>query len=510
MVKRLTVRATLFLGLFSFALGPVPSVAEGKVTLDVKEKTLKNGLEILVVENHTAPVVSCLMRFKVGSVDEYPGITGSSHLLEHMLFKGTKRIGTTSYAAEVPIMKKIDSVAVLLREEQRKFQNVLWHGDSAKVKALRDDIAKLQDEQKKYIIKDELWETYLENGGSGLNATTGNDRTQYFVSLPVNRLELWAWLESDRLRDPVLREFYSERDVVFEERRLRTDTQPFGKLFEQFNAVAFNAHPYNWPVVGWPGDLKTVMREEVEAYFKEHYAPNNAIMCVVGDVKPDSVFAMMTRYFQDIPAFPNPPRPVFTAEPPQEGERRVEVEFDANPLLAIGYKCPEIANPDNEVLEVVASILSDGRTSRLYKKIVEEKKLAANINASNSSSRYPDLFFITATPLAPHTTAEIETAVYEELEKLKNQPVTEWELGKVKNQLDADFVRSLSSNTGIAFTLAEISALTGDWHYLLQGMENMKKVTAADVMRVAKKYFTKSNRTVATLVKKESSASAKL
>src|SRR5262245_44151903 len=234
MAKRVVIfLLALSLGLFSFAWSPVPSVAQAKVTLDVKEKTLKNGLKILVVENHTAPVVSCFMRFKVGSVDEHPGITGSAHLLEHMLFKGTKEIGTTNYEAETPIMKKIDSLAVLLREEQRKLQNVLWRGDSAKVKSLRDQIAQLQDEQRKYIIKDELWETYLKNGGTGLNASTGDDRTQYYVSLPANRLELWAVLESDRLKNPVLREFYSERDVVFEERRLRTDTQPFGKLFEQ-------------------------------------------------------------------------------------------------------------------------------------------------------------------------------------------------------------------------------------------------------------------------------------
>jgi len=511
MIKRRTALTLAFvLGLFSFALGPVPSEAEGKVTLDVKEKKLKNGLTVLVVENHTAPVVSCLMRFKVGSVDERPGITGTSHLLEHMLFKGSKLYGTTNYAAEVPIMKKIDSLALLLREEQRKLQNVLWKADSTRIKSLRDQIAGQQEEQKKYIIKDELWETYLENGGTGLNASTGQDGTQYYVSLPTNRLELWALLESDRLRDPVLREFYSERDVVFEERRLRTDTQPFGKLFEQFNSVAFNAHPYGWPVVGWPGDLKTVMREEVETYFKQYYAPNNAIMCIIGDVNTEAVFGMLTRYFEDIPAFPQPPRPVFTDEPPQEGERRVEVEFEANPLLAIGYKCPEMANPDNEVLDVAASILSDGRTSRLYKKIVEEKKLAASINAANSSSRYPDLFYITATPLAPHTPAEIEAAVYEELERLKNEPVTEWELQKVKNQMDAQFIRSFSSNTGMAFFVSEVTALTGDWRYITQAIDNMKKVTADDVMRVAKKYFNKSNRTVATLVKKEKPGTAKL
>ncbi|MCI0331402.1 MAG: insulinase family protein [candidate division Zixibacteria bacterium] len=503
MAKRAVIlAAALSLGLFSFA--------GSKVTLDVKEKTLKNRLKILVVENHTAPVVSCLMRFKVGSVDERPGITGTAHLLEHMLFKGSKQIGTTNYEAEVPIMKKIDSLATLLRAEQHKLQNVLWGGDSAKVKSLRGQIAQLQDEQKKYVIKDELWETYLENGGTGLNASTGNDGTQYYVALPANRLELWAWLESDRLRNPVLREFYSERDVVFEERRLRTDTQPFGKLFEQFNALAFNAHPYHWPVVGWPGDLKTVLREEVEVFFKQYYAPNNAIMAVVGDVKADEVFAMMTRYFEDIPPFPQPPRPVFTDEPKQEGERRAEVEFEANPLLAIGYMGREIAHPDNEVLDVIASILSDGRTSRLYKKIVEEKKLAVGINASNSSSRYPDLFYITATPLTPHTPAEIETAAYEELERLKNEPVTEWELQKVKNQLDANFIRSLSSNTGTAFGLATVTALTGDWRYALQNIENLKKVTAADVMKVAKQYFTKSNRTVVTLVTKEKSPAAEL
>jgi len=472
----------------------------GEFKLDVQEHTLKNGLQLLMVEKHTAPVVSCVIRFKVGSVDEEPGITGTSHLLEHMLFKGTKNIGTWNYEAEVSLMKEIDRTAAEMEKEEKKLQNPLAGVDETKLKQLREKLRELQQKQKEFILKDELWETYMRNGGSGLNASTSEDGTQYFVSLPSNRLEMWAYIESDRMREPVLREFYSERDVVFEERRLRTDTQPLGKLWEQFAATAFTAHPYGWPVVGWASDISTVKREQVQEYFRRHYSPNNCVIAIVGDINPKEVVRLVGKYFGDIPPQPTP-EAVFTSEPEQQGERRIDVEFDANPQILIGYHTPQAGHPDTYVLDVISSILSRGRTSRYYKNLVEAKKIALNVNASSYQSRYPDLFTIQATPLAPHTTLELEEAIYEEIEKLKTQPVQTWELEKTRNQLEADFTRSLNSNTGLAFQLTNYDAVTGSWKFMLTLKEERKKVTPEDIMRVAQKYFTKANRTVATLVK---------
>lgn len=468
------------------------------VQLDVKKHTLVNGMRILVLENHSAPVFSSIIRFNTGSVDEHPGITGVSHLLEHMLFKGTKIVGTSNYDAEVPIMAKIDSLAHLAYAEQVKLQSPLNPPDSSQLKKLRQQMADLQAEQKKYIIKDELWGTYLQSGGTGLNASTGNDGTQYYVSLPKNRLGLWVFLESDRLQNLVLREFYSERDVVMEERRLSVENQVRGRLGEALAATTYWASPYKWPVVGWMSDLLTVQREDVADYFKSHYSPTNAVAVIVGDVNPDSVFALCDKYFGKIPPQPLP-RPVVTRDAPQAGERRVEVEYDANPVAFVAWETPQIGHPDLPALEVAANVLSNGRTSRFYKNI-REKKLGT-VNASVDYSRYPGTFTCEATPYGDHTVQELETAVYAEIDRLKTEKVTDWELQKVRNQVDAMLMRSLESNSGLAFRIANSEALTGGWHNFLDRAKAVKQVTADDVMRVVNKYLVKRNRSVVYIVK---------
>jgi predicted Zn-dependent peptidase len=404
-------------------------------------------------------------------------------------------MGTTDYKKELHLMEKIEKVV-------DKIDHAWAEKNKEKIKDLKEELAELQKEQKRYIVKDELWQTYMRHGGVGLNASTGNDGTQYFVSLPSNRLELWFFLESDRMKIPLFREFYSERDVVYEERRLRTDTQPRGKLWEEFEATAFKAHPYGWPVVGWAADLETVRRVEVEEYFKTYYAPNNAIAVIVGDVDVKEVIRLAEKYFERIPA-QSPPPPVQTREPEQHGERRVTVEFEANPHLLIGYHKPELTHPDQFVFDVMGSILSRGRTSRLYENIVKKKKLATRIWASGGGQQFPNLFIFSATPRHPHTPEEIEEAIYEEIERLKTEPISDWELEKVRNQADADFIRGLRSNFGMAYRLGNYEALTGSWKYLVDVIEKRKAVTPEEIMNVSRKFFTSTNRTVATLVKIE-------
>jgi predicted Zn-dependent peptidase len=479
-------------------LGASAVARPGDLKLDVKKRTLKNGMRFLVLENHSAPVFSSIIRFNTGSVDERPGITGSSHLLEHMLFKGTKVIGTSNYDAEVPIMKRIDSLAHLMYAEQAKLSSNINTPDSARYKELRQQIADAQAEQKQYVIKDELWSTYLQNGGSGLNASTGNDGTQYYLSLPSNRLELWAFLESDRLANLVLREFYSERDVVMEERRLRTENEPRGTLDEAISAAMFSASPYGWPVVGWMSDLQTVLREDVEAYFRSNYSPANAVAAIVGDVNADEVFAIAEKYFAAIPSQPLP-RPVVTRDAPHTGERRVEVEYPANPSAFVAWTTPAIGHPDLPALDVAANILSSGRTSRFYKQIREKKLGTAGANVDYA--RYPSSFYCQISPHGTHTTQELEEALYAEIDILKTERVSDWELQKVRNQIDAQFTRSLESNNGLAMRLASSEGVTGNWHDFIDRNDAIKKVTADDVMRVVNTYLTRSNRTVAYIVK---------
>jgi predicted Zn-dependent peptidase len=302
---------------------------------------------------------------------------------------------------------------------------------------------------------------------------------------------------------PVLREFYKERGVVMEERRLRNEDSPNGLLFETFTSAAFRAHGYGIPTIGWASDILSLTPAETEAFFKTHYSPNQATIALVGDIDPVAVITLMERTFGTIPAAPTTPLPA-TVEPEQRGERRVEVEFDAEPSIVIGYHKPALGHPDDDVFDVINAILTDGLTSRLEQKLVREQRLAA---AVNSDANYPgmraaNLFILTATPLAPHTTGEVEAAVYEELERIKREPVSSKELEKVVNNLDADLVRTLRSNGGLASQLSLYQAVAGDWRYILKSRDKVAAVTAADIQRVATQYFTRSNRTVAVLVKK--------
>ncbi|MCI0526146.1 MAG: insulinase family protein, partial [Nitrospira sp.] len=350
----------------------------------------------------------------------------------------------------------------------------------------------------------EIGELYDKHGGMGFNAGTSRDFTRYTVSLPSNRLPLWAAIESDRMANTVLREFYKERKVVLEERRLRVDNQPSGKLSEVFLATAFQAHPYGLPTIGWESDVASLTVAQTRDFFATYYTPQNAVLTIVGDIRPKELIKLLEDSFRKVSSRPLPALNI-TQEPEQTGERRVEVEFEANPLVMVGYHKPAIRTEDAYVFEVIDSLLSEGRTSRLYTTLVKEKQLALSISTGTDvpGAHYPNLFVITAVPRLPHTTQGLEEAIYAELERLKKEPVEQRELTKIINQLDASLIRSLSTNSGLAAQLAYYEAVAGSWRYLLDARERVIKVTPDDVMRVAKKYFIKSNRTVATLVKKE-------
>ncbi len=286
----------------------------------VVEHTFKNGLKLLMVERHSSPTVSAWIRFKVGSVHERSDERGIAHLLEHMLFKGTKTLGTRDYGAEAPLLDKIEETAQRMLAEEAKGGGA----DKATLAGLRAELARLEKQAEQYVIKDEFFDLYARNGGSGYNAFTSRDGTTYLISLPANKLELWAAIESDRMKNPVLREFYTERSVVMEERRRSYDAEPSSKLWETFIAAAYQTHPYGHPTIGWSSDIRQLSRTKAESFLKRYYAPNNAIIAVVGDIRPAATIALVERYFGDIP--PGTPVPEVAAqEELQQGERRVEV-----------------------------------------------------------------------------------------------------------------------------------------------------------------------------------------
>jgi predicted Zn-dependent peptidase len=468
-----------------------------KLELDVREHTLDNGIKLLMLEKHDVPIVSLRIVYKVGSVNEHPGITGASHLFEHMMFKGTEIFGIKDYDSEKPLLEREDELISKISVEEAKGNDA----DNEIIKQLEGDLKEVWKKQKELIVKDEMWSIYLKNGATGLNASTGSDATYYYCNLPANRLELWAFMESDRMKNLVLREFYSERDVVMEERRLRTENSPFGLLIEQLNAATFTAHPYGWPVIGWMSDIANMKKAEVAKYFQQYYSPNNAVIVVVGDINADEVIKLIERYFDDVQSQPPPPD-VTTVEPEQRGERRIYVEYDASPVLSIAYHKPAVGHPDQYVFDVIEAILSHGRTSRLYKSLIEDKRMAVMAHAYGGPSKYADTFIFFCTPRHPHTAEDVEEAIYEELERLKTTPVTDRELQKVKNQLEADFIRSLESASGLASKIASYEAIYG-WRYINTLVERTTAVTPEDIMRVANKYFTKTNRTVAILVNKK-------
>ena len=462
----------------------------------VTEFTLDNGMKFIVVERHEVPVASFALHANVGSVNEAVGQSGLAHLFEHMAFKGTSDIGTKDIEKERAAMAKVDEAYAALQAERRKGEKT----DAERLRELKAALKEAQDEVGRYVKSSEFSTAIEQSGGTGLNAGTSWDWTIYFFSLPSNKAELWFSLESARFLDPVLREFYKERNVVIEERRLRVESQPVGKLVEEFLAIAYKAHPYGRNAIGWRSDLENLTREQAEAFFRTYYTPRNLTSVIVGDVDPQEIRHLAETYFGRIPAGPDSD-PVWTVEPEQEGERRATVRAQSQPILVIGYHKPSILHEDDAVFNAVQDVLAGGRTSRLYRSLVQDKKIAAAAGGFPGfpGQKYPNLFLFFAFSTPGHDNQENEEAMLAEIEKLKTELVSEEELKRVKRRARAQLVQQLGSNSGLAFQLATYHALTGDWRDLFRELEAIDKVTREDIQRVAKTYFTQRNRTVAYL-----------
>jgi len=493
------VLRTLFLA-GAIALAGLAQQEFREIESRVTEFTLKNGMKFLVLERKKAPVASFVTYADVGSAQEVKGITGLAHLLEHMAFKGTDKIGTKDYARERVALEKVEQAYAALREEKRKGAKA----DPEKLKKLEEAFRQAQEEAGKYVASNEFGEAVERAGGRQLNATTAADRTIYFFSLPSNHMELWFWLESERFLNPVFREFYKERDVVMEERRLM-ESQPVGKLLEEFLAAAYKAHPYGEPVIGHMSDLENLTTADAVAFFRKYYIPSNLVAAVVGDVDPKRVRELAERYFGRIPGGPKP-EPLRTVEPPQEAERRVTMWLRAQRMVLMGYHKPDINHPDDAVYDAISSLLSEGRSSRLYRGLVRDRKVATQVAGFPGlpGQKYPGLFIFFAMTAPGRTNQEVEKAIEEELERLIKEPVSKEELDGVKRRARASLLRQLDDNLGLAIQLSSMQALTGDWRNLFRQLDKINAVTPEDIQRVAKATFTRTNKTVAVIEPLES------
>ncbi|MEA2561506.1 MAG: hypothetical protein QOH06_3010 [Acidobacteriota bacterium] len=490
MSRQLAARAAL--ALFALALP-----ALGQDLKSFEERTtlhkLANGWTFILVERPTAPVFAFCTLADVGSAQEVPGITGLAHMFEHMAFKGGPKIGTRDWTSEKKALEAVETAYAAYQAERLSPKS-----DLKKVETLLAELRARQQEASSFIDETGSFDTILaREGATGINAMTGPDDTRYFYSLASNKLELFAFLESERFLHPVFREFYQERDVVQEERRMG-ENSPFGRLLDQFQTTAFEAHPYKQPTVGYMSDLQSFTATDAQKFFDTYYAPSNLITVIVGDIKPAAVIPVLEKYFGRIAARPGP-QPLRTVEPPQDAEKIVVLENAAQPIYLEGYHKPANTHPDQPVYDAIDDIFSRGRTSRLYRTLVRDKKLAVQAGSFSGypGTKYPNLWAIFAMPAYGVTNEQVQEVVHAEIARLQNEDVTDEELTKFKTRTKADLLRNMRDNQTLADLLADQQRLYGDWRELFHYLDRIDKVTKADIRRVANETFQKNNRTVA-------------
>ncbi len=463
----------------------------------VTEFTLDNGLHFIIIERHEAPVASFYTHVNVGGVDEPVGNTGIAHIFEHMAFKGTKYIGTTDWEEEKKVIDQMDE-----SYQDWLYEKFSTNPDTAALAEKWEKFEELQEKAKTYVVNNEFSEIIQNNGGTGLNASTGADLTNYFYSLPSNKAELWFNLEADRFKNPTYREFYVEKEVVREERRMRTESNPVGRLVEEFLAVAYTAHPYGRPVVGWDSDITATTIEDARDFYEKYYVPSNITFAIAGDVDPKRMKKLAEQYFGDFRGKGKVAPPVTTVEPTQRGERRFTIEGNAQPVMLIGYHTVSDTHEDFEALSLLGNIISNGRTSVLYKKLVEEEPLALQVGAFNGfpGTRFGSMFLTFALPNQDVDLDTLEQKIYTEIENVKNGSITQEELDRARTNIRAGIIRGLANNTGLALNFASTHMTKGDWRDVFLQLERYNAVTLDDLQRVANEYLIKQTRTVGKTV----------
>lgn len=499
-------------------------------TLVVKEKLLDNGLRVIVAPRKGAPRVACAVWFRVGSVDEEPGKTGLAHVLEHMMFKGSRRIGVKDAALGDKLMAQLDatweSKRALIealgaeRSDASARERALvaacgrLHGAgrdlaavgseavfvarAVELRRVEREFQRLSLEERKNDNQEELWDTYVQAGGTGINAFTTEDTTQYVVTLPSNKLELFFWLEADRLATPVFREWYPEREVVKEERR-GDENSSDGPFYEGLASVVYGPHPYGHPILGWMKDLDELRPQDARRFFERHYAPENATVVLAGDVDPERAFELAARYFGKVPRRkPEATRP--PVEPTCPGEKRFVLETDAEPRVEIHWRAPAPGSREHDVLDVIAWILA-GETGRLYRKLVDEAELAVTVDAADDTRRFAGRFHVAARAKPDADLKKVEQILDAEVAALGSDLVTDEELTRAKSRIAAEVVRGLEDLEGTADKLGSGATVQGDWRAFVERSARVRSVTAEDVRRVARATFKTAGRTVGVLVR---------
>ncbi len=491
----------LFIGSISFSSevkgGDEADRVNRYLEKNVVTRKLDNGITVIMMNRGFSPTVALEISFAVGSADEQYSTVGAAHLLEHMLFKGTDRLGTRNYEKEKVILRKIEAVGETIDSLK------LRDPDHPRLKELRERLARLQKEHQAYVVPSPYDRIYSAKGSVNFNASTSRDKTGYYIQLPSDQLETWAKIESERLRNPVFRQFYLERENVREERRMRYESSGQGLLSEQFIATAFMAHPYGHPIIGWASAIPHLTLDQVRQFYWREYVPDRMTITVVGELDPEKTFQIIKKNFSNISRRPEPRRNG-TDEPEQRGERRVTVHFDSNPYLMVGWHKPTSPHRHDYALDLLSGILGGGHSSRLYKTLVVEKKLASSVVTWNGypAAREDNLFVVFAAPRKGVTTRELEKAIYAELEKATKE-ISEKEVEMARTRIEAETVFSMDSNRGIASLLSYYQTVMGDWTYVLSYMKVIRTVSAEEIRDVARKYLTEKNRTVGILQKEE-------
>ena len=475
--------------------------------LPVEEFILDNGFRVLLVERHDVPRVFCSLWWRVGSVNEHTGITGLSHFFEHMMFMGTDVIGTRDFKKDTELNQKIEDVMGKIRDlklarlEAKRRGTELSAEEEEKFKSLLKEYDGYVEEQKKIILPEHLSKIFQANGGTGLNATTSYDRTNYFVELPANKVELFCWLESDRFLKPVFRSFYPERDVVKEERRMRTDSTPTGLIHEAYWAMFWQAHPYRWPVLGWMSDIDQYRLADAQRYYDTHYSPQNCTAVFVGDVNAAEIKEQCKRYFGRLKRFPVERDAIVTQESEQTAERRMEAEADAKDDITIEWHGPAAVHKDSAACDLMMSAFA-GRSGRLYRPLVEEKKLALETESYFWSLRYGGVLHLGAQPREGADPVQVEKAITAIVDEVRAKGISDRELEKCRNQQMADLVRGLKTNNGIAQQLGYFETV-GTYKDFFAYAKALEAVTAADIQRCAEQYLKPSGRNVLVVRRKE-------
>jgi predicted Zn-dependent peptidase len=427
-----------------------------------------------------------------------------------MMFKGTPTVGTCDPARDLAIIAEMEELRERMATEEAKARAAFRRGEipdpdapgamTAAWRELAGKFDRLAAEQRVLMVPNELDRIFTAAGAEGLNAFTSWDMTAYFTTMPANKLELWFWMESERLLRPVFRDFYAEREVVREERRLTVDSPPLGRLQEQFLAMFWDAQPYQWPVLGWPSDVATLTQRQMAEFFATHYAPNNVTAVLVGDFDAAEVKRLADRYFSRIPHGTRPPLEVVTREVGQSAEKRMTAEADTNDRVDIFWHTVPFRHRDSYALNILQGLLNE-RSGRLYQTLVRDAKLATEATAFHETMRRAGFFGISAECADGRTPQELEDAIHQLIAALAHEPVPDEELQKVKNQFAANDYRRLTSNPDILFQIINAAGL-GDWREVNEAGPQHQAVTAADIRRVVATYFTKNNRAVAIFTRK--------